>query len=218
MTGDGEIRTEIVDTARRMIASGLTSGTSGNISARGCDGMLITPSAMEYERMTADDIVALSLDGEKSGGGKPSSEWRMHAAIYKRRPEAGAVLHAHPPFATALAVHGLGIPAFHYMVAVAGGADIRCAGYATFGSAALADLMMTALEGRRACLLAHHGMICFAATPSAALALGLEVETLAAQYWRARQLGTPPLLGGDEMARVVEKFSTYRRRDGEEGA
>lgn len=195
-----------------MHALGLSRGTSGNVSARTIGGMLITPSGVEAERISADDIVQITLTGAPSSphSARPSSEWRMHAAILEARPEVGAVVHAHPPFGTALAVHGRGIPAFHYMIAVAGGDDIRCAPYATFGTAELAEAALQALQGRAACLLAHHGMVALGATPAEALSLAVEVEALAEQYWRALQIGEPPLLGTDEMARVVERFREYR--------
>lgn len=142
---------------------------------------------------------------------RPSSEWRLHAAILAHRPDVSAVVHVHPPFATALACHRRGIPAFHYMVAVAGGDSIRCAPYATFGTEELARAAVAALEVRRACLLAHHGLVAVGASPGAALELALAVETLAEQYWRALQLGEPPVLDAEEMARVVERFREYRR-------
>lgn len=189
---------------------GLNQGTSGNLSARLESGFLVTPSGLPYESMTADDVVLLSWDGDHEPGERPSSEWRFHRDILAKRPEAGAVLHVHAMFATVLACLGLGIPAFHYMVAVAGGADIRCAPYATFGSQELSDHAVRALEGRDACLLANHGLIVLGATPAGALDLAREVETLAAQYWRARLIGEPNLLDAAEMDRVLAKFADYR--------
>jgi L-fuculose-phosphate aldolase len=203
------LRRAIIAAARRMNGLGLNQGTSGNLSARVEGGLLITPSGLPYERTLPTDLVRLDHDGTPQGRRAPSSEWRFHLAILKARPEIGAVLHAHSMFATTLACLGRGIPAFHYMVAVAGGADIRCAPYATFGTEALSDHALAALEGRRACLLANHGMICLGASPDDALRLAVEVETLAAMYWRALQLGRPRLLGKAEMARVLEKFSGY---------
>ena len=156
------------------------------------------------------------MDGEggHSAGQRPSSEWRFHRDIYRARPEAGAVVHAHAPYGTTLACLGRGIPAFHYMIAVAGGDTIRCAPYATFGSQALSDHALAALEGRRACLLANHGMIALGPDLAAAFDLAVEVEALAGQYWRALQIGAPRLLSADEMADVLEKFRTYGRRAG----
>ncbi|MBY8975749.1 class II aldolase/adducin family protein [Rhodobacteraceae bacterium NNCM2] len=190
-----------------MEAAGVNQGKSGNVSARAGDGFLVTPSGLDYGTMTADQIVAMSFDGSWTGEGvRPSSEWRFHRDILAARPEFGAVVHAHPLHATALAVHGRGIPAFHYMVAVAGGTDIRCSGYATFGTQELSDMVLEALEGRSACLMAHHGMIACGRDLSSALDLAVEVETLAAQYLMSMQIGDPPLLGEEEMARVIEKF------------
>lgn len=191
---------------------GINQGRAGNASVRVPGGLLITPSGMAYERMKPDDIVAIDKQGRTSGAGIPSSEWRFHFDIMKSREDAGAVLHAHPPFCTALACLGMEIPAFHYMVAVAGGESIRCAPYATFGTQALSDNALRALVGRFACLLANHGMICVAGALDAALDLAVEVETLAQQYWRALQIGTPRILPPDEMCTVLEKFRTYGKR------
>lgn len=204
---------QIIDTCLAMNASGVNQGTSGNISARFGDGMLITPSSVPYTALKPMDIVLVALTGEAEPGQlKPSSEWRMHADIYRARPEAQAVLHAHPTHCTALACRREGIPPFHYMVAVAGGADIRCSDYATFGTEALSETMITALKGRKACLLANHGMICFETTLGRALGLAIEVETLARQYLAARQIGDPVLLSDAEMAEVIEKFKTYGKQ------
>ena len=204
-------RRELLAYARRLQPSGLSRTTSGNLSVRLGGGMLITPSGMDYARMRAADLVLLGLDGVplKKGQRIPSSEWHFHAAIYAARPDAGAIVHAHAPFATTLAIHGRDIPAVHYMVAAAGGDSIRCARYATFGTPALARNALAALEGRKACLLAHHGLIAFGQELGDAFKRALEVEELAEQYWRALQLGTPPVLDAAEIARVVEKFRTY---------
>ena len=199
------LRQEIIDTALRMNADGLNRGRSGNVSAREGEGFLITPSGRDYESLGPEDIVSMGLDGQVAAG-VPSSEWRFHRDILANRPEIGAIVHAHPVHATALAVHHRGIPAFHYMVAMAGGVDIRCAGYATFGTQALSDLVLEALEGRMACLMAHHGMIACGVDLGAAFRLALEVELLAEQYLNALQLGAPPILDDDEMTRVLEKF------------
>lgn len=199
--------------------AGINQGTAGNVSVRAGNGCLITPSGVPYEAMTPGQVVRIDAGGRVQGSPRsaaanlaPSSEWRMHADIYARFDAAGAVVHAHPPHATALACHGRGIPAFHYMVAVGGGPDIRCASYATFGTAALSRHMLDALEGRRACLLANHGMICFGADLDAALALAVEVETLARQYLLALTIGEPPRLDEAQMAEVLEKFRHYGRR------
>jgi len=213
------IRVAIVDGARRLRPLALSVGTSGNLSHRwtrdGVPGMLITPSAVPYEQMTPEMVVWMPLDESRVVQGRPSSEWRMHRDILVARPEVSAVVHAHPPHATALAVlpeiQRDGIPAFHYMIAVAGGDDIRCAPYATFGTQALSDHAVTALQDRRACLLANHGILALGGDVNEALALAVEVETLAQMYAQARTLGTPVILGADEMARMQGKFADYQR-------
>jgi L-fuculose-phosphate aldolase len=209
------LRDDIVATALAMNAAGINRGKSGNVSARhrdpSFDGFLITPSGLAYERTRADDIVAVALGGEARGPRPPSSEWRFHRDIYRIRADVEAIVHTHAPFATTLACMDRAIPAFHYMVAIAGGRDIRCAPYATFGTQALSDHAVEALRDRRACLLSHHGMIAVGSNLESALALATEVETLAEMYWRALQLGEPALLSDDEMDRVLAKFSTYGR-------
>ena len=210
------LREAVVATARAMNGLGINRGKSGNVSARwrngDFDGYLITPTGLPYAETGATDVVAMPVEGAADaarGTRLPSSEWRFHRDIYRARPEVNAIVHTHAPFATSLACLHRGIPAFHYMVAVAGGNDIRCAPYATFGTQALSDHAVTALEGRRACLLANHGMIAIGATLAAALALAAEVETLAEMYWRALQIGQPEVLPDAEMDIVVEKFTTY---------
>lgn len=207
------LRQRVVDAAQDLARTGLSPNMSGNVSARAGDRLLVTPSGVPFADLMPADIVEIAADGTVlSGDLPPSSEWRMHAAIYAAHPQAGGIVHAHSDFATVLAVLKRAIPPFHYMVAVAGGRDIRCAPYATFGSAELAAHAVAALEDRRACLLAHHGQIAFGPTVEDALHLAHEVETLAAQYCRALQLGEPELLSDDEMAVNVEKFRTYGRR------
>jgi L-fuculose-phosphate aldolase len=203
------LRQKIIATAQAMNAKGLNRGKSGNVSARVDTEFLITPTGLAYESMRAEDIVAMSLDGTAKGSRAPSSEWRFHRDIYASRGDVGAIVHAHSPFATTLACLGRGIPAFHYMIAVAGGSDVRCAPYATFGTQALSDHALSALEGRRACLLANHGMIAVGPELAEALALAVEIEALAEQYWRALQIGEPNLLPDDEMALVLSKFRSY---------
>ena len=223
-------RVAIVEAARRMNALGINTGRSGNVSMRwyrgGADGLLVTPSALAYETMTIDDLVWLPVDappGEDGGAEQPlrfdgsrqpSSEWRLHRDLYVARDDAGAIVHVHPPFATTLAclprIHAAGIPAFHYMIAVAGGDDIRCAPYATFGTAALSAAARAALDGRRACLLAQHGLVALAGTLEAALELAVEVESLARIYWQTLQVGEPTLLDATAMARVHARFARYR--------
>ena len=208
------LRKAVVATAREMNALGINRGTSGNVSTRwrsaSFDGYLITPTGMVYAETTADDIVAMAIDADTAGAERrPSSEWRFHRDIYRSRDEVEAIVHVHAPFATALACLHRAIPAFHYMVAVAGGKDIRCAPYATFGTQELSDHAIAALVGRKACLLANHGMIAIGRSLAATLALAVEVETLAEMYWRALQVGEPVLLSDGEMDVVLEKFASY---------
>jgi L-fuculose-phosphate aldolase len=208
-----ELRSAVIATALAMNDACINRGKSGNVSARwrdgDFDGFLVTPSALPYAQTEPADIVAVSLAGDARGRRPPSSEWRFHRDIYAQRPDAQAVVHVHAPFATSLACLRRGIPAFHYMVAVAGGNDIRCAPYATFGTQALSDNVMEALAGRVACLMANHGMIAVGKSLQAALALAVEVETLAEMYWRALQVGEPALLSDDEMRVVLDKFAGY---------
>lgn len=206
------LRASIIAACRSMNALGINQGTSGNISVRAGDGFLVTPSGVPYDALEPDSIVAMDFDGTAHGGLLPSSEWRMHRDILAARTDALAIVHTHATFCTALSCLRIGIPAFHYMVAAAGGASIRCADYATFGTTELAAYAVAALEDRKACLLANHGMICLGPTLDKAMALAVEVETLARQYWHARQAGEPVILPDDEMARVLEKFRTYGRQ------
>jgi L-fuculose-phosphate aldolase len=203
------LREAIVAAARAMNAADINRGTSGNVSARSAGGFLVTPSGMRYADLGPDDVVRVGLDGQASGARKPSSEWRFHRDIYAARPDANGIVHTHGPYSAALACHGRGIPAFHYMVARAGGREIRCAPYARFGSQELSDHALAALAGHRACLLAHHGAIAVGASLDAALALAAEVETLAEMYWRALAVGDPPLLPDGEMDAVVAQFASY---------
>lgn len=204
---------DIIRIACAMDAKGFAPSKSGNVSARTEQGFLITPTGLPYASLTDDDLVHMALDGRVlEGRRRPSSEWRFHAAIYSARPEAMAVVHNHSPRATALSCARVGIPAFHYMIAMAGGADIRCAQYATFGTQALADNAVAALDARRACLLANHGVIALGASLEAGWALAQEVENLAGQYLDLLAAGLKPaLLSDGEMAEVVEKFADYGR-------
>jgi L-fuculose-phosphate aldolase len=207
------LRREIIRTARAFTAAGLGVGTSGNVSARVPGGFLITPSGRPYDGMRPADIVFLDAAGHVCGGAlRPSSEWRFHRDIYASRREDSAVVHVHSPFATAIACTRRGIPAFHYMIAVAGGDSIRCAAYATYGSAALSRNALRALRGRRACLLANHGVIATGGDLRSAFRLALEVEELAKQYWMAKQFDQPVLLGAGEMKTVLRKFRDYGDR------
>lgn len=209
---DLHLRWVIVEGARRMNALRINHGTSGNVSARYGEGMLITPSALSYDHMDGEDIVEFaSLDSRPRGGRRrPSTEWRLHAGIYAARPMVGAIVHAHPMHATSLACLRRGIPAFHYLVAAAGGSEIRCSRYATFGSPDLAAAAVEALGDLNACLLANHGIVTCGRTVAQALALAVEVEALATLYWHALQVGEPVLLTDEEMTRVLRLFEHYR--------
>ena len=211
-----DLADKVLATAQAMNACGINRGSAGNVSARCADGFIITPTGMAYDDCTAADMAKVGADGTASGPRKPSSEWRFHRDIYAARPEAGAVVHTHSPFATALACQEKGVPAFHYMVARFGGADVRCAAYATFGSQELSDAIIAALGGRCACLMAHHGMVVFGRDCDHALALAVELETLCEQYWRVLQLGAPKLLLPDEMTRVLAKFASYGQQGGQQ--
>ena len=209
---DNALSAEVLATARAMNASGINRGSAGNVSARvpGSEfGFLITPTGLAYDECGPDDITKVGAGGVASGRRKPSSEWRFHHDIYANMPQAGAVVHTHSPFATALACQELGIPPFHYMVARFGGSDVRCAAYATFGTQLLSDAVLSALDGRCACLLAHHGMVVFGRDLKHALALAIELETLCEQYWRVLQLGPAKLLTGDDMDCVMAMFAEY---------
>jgi L-fuculose-phosphate aldolase len=202
-------RQSIIDACLRMNTLGINQGTSGNISLRHGDGMLITPTSTPYEAMRPEQIVFVNLDGSVDASRRPSSEWRFHRDILKARPEINAVVHAHPPYATTLAIMGREIPPVHYMVAVAGGDSIRCAPYATFGTEELSRQAVKALEDRLACLLAHHGMIAIGQSLAKAMWLAVEVETLARQYHGCLQIGTPPLLSKAEIEKVRGRIAGY---------
>lgn len=202
-------RDDLIATARAMQPAGLNKGTSGNVSVRHGDGFYITPTGMPYDRLVADDIPLMALDGSHVGARKPSSEWRFHRDLYAARPEVGAVLHAHSPFAVSLACLRRDIPPFHYMIARFGGDTVRCADYALFGSQALSDAALLAMRDRKACLLANHGLLVAGRDLDDALALAIELEELCEQYWRTCQLGEPVLLSVTEMAEVLVKFSGY---------
>ena len=203
------LRKAIIATALAMNALGINRGKSGNVSARWKDGFLITPSGLPYEETRPADIVFVGKNGNATGKRPPSSEWRFHYDIYRTRTDAQAVVHTHSSFATTLACLGMDIPAFHYMIAVAGGNSIRCAPYATFGTQELSDRALQALWNRKACLLANHGMIAAGDSLKHALALAVEVEALCEQYWRALQVGKPAILSDSEMEVVLEKVKTY---------
>jgi L-fuculose-phosphate aldolase len=214
---EGEKRQAIIDACRRMNGLGINQGTSGNISLRHQDGMLITPTSVPYEAMRAEQIVFMRFDGSFAAEQKPSSEWRFHLDIMRSRDDVNAVVHAHPSYATVLSIMGLQIPPIHYMIAAAGGDTIRCAPYATYGTAELSDHAVKALEDRFACLLGHHGMIAIGPSLVRALWLAVEVEALARQYHGCLQIGTPPLLSPSEIERVRQKMAGYGHTDKEPG-
>lgn len=197
---------------REMNRLGINQGTSGNVSVRVPGGFLVTPTGIPYDVLSPALMVEMDFGGRHAGDVEPSSEWRFHRDILASRQDANAVVHCHAMFATTLAIARLDIPPLHYMVAAAGGATIRCAPYATYGTQELSDAALAALEGRRACLLANHGMIAIGADLAGALALAVEVEALAAQYWRSLQVGGPKLLSGQEIEVVLGKFETYGRQ------
>ncbi len=206
---DMALRREVIATALKMNLLGINQGKSGNVSTRVDGGFLISPTGVPYEETRPEQIVAMRMDGSFEGSVLPSSEWRFHRDIYAARAEVAAIVHTHSAFATSLACLGQDIPPFHYMIAIAGGRDIRCAPYATFGTQQLSDNALLALEGRDACLLAQHGMIAVGPSLAKALALAVEVESLARMYWQVLQIGKPVLLPDAEMATVLEKFKTY---------
>ncbi len=215
MTAD-RLRSALVETFQTMGRSGLNKGTSGNASVRlsadsGGPGLLITPSGRPIESLAPSDLVVIRENGAFEGDREPSSEWRLHHDIYAAFPDAGAVLHAHSPFATSLACQRLEIPPFHYLIALFGGSTVRCARYATFGTQQLSDAAVTALEDRRACLLANHGMVVHGRDLSHALSLAVQFETLCEHYWRTCQLAAPVLLSDAEMAAATEQFARYAK-------
>ncbi|MEE9575602.1 MAG: class II aldolase/adducin family protein [Gammaproteobacteria bacterium] len=204
---------KIIETAKQFNVSGLSVGTSGNLSARTSQGYLITPSGIPYHQLKEADIVEMDLQGNVVHGDlKPSSEWHFHQDIYLAREEINAIVHVHSDYATGIACTRQDIPAFHYMVARAGGDSIRCAEYATFGTDALSQNAVKALQGRNACLLANHGMIALGESIDSAYKLAEEIENIAKQYYISKQLGEVVLLDGDEMKTNLEKFKTYGKQ------
>ncbi len=212
---NANLRQDVIETARALPKLGLTKGTSGNVSARTKDGFLITPSGTPYEDLTEDKIVALDLNGCYRGNILPSSEWRMHLDFYLGKPACGAVVHCHSPRATALSCHRKDIPAFHYMVALAGGGRIECARYESFGTRALSDAMIEALGDRNACLLANHGQIAGGPNLKKALSVAEGVEDLADQYLSSLALGEPIILDETEMTEILRKFKSYGKQTGD---
>jgi L-fuculose-phosphate aldolase len=210
MAPDASLRDAVVAACREVTRRGLTYGTSGNVSVRRDErSFFISPTGAVYEELESSDVPLMHLDGRWSGGRRPSSEWRFHRDILAARADVGAIVHTHSRYATALACNGRGIPAFHYMVAVAGATQIRCAPYHTFGSQELSDAALVAIGASNACLLANHGVIALGTDLTAALTLAGEVENLAAQYCAALAVGDVRILDDAHMQRVVEKFRTY---------
>jgi L-fuculose-phosphate aldolase len=208
-----KLRTRVVEVMQAMDARGLNRGTSGNVSARFGDGMLVTPSGVPPERLTPESMVFVGADDSIPAGQlKPSSEWRMHLQILRRRPDVGGVVHCHSRHATILACAGKPIPAVHYMVGVSGGASVPVAPYATFGSEALADAVVAALDGRNAALMANHGQIAVAPSLSHALLIAEEVEEQAAVYWGCLAIGGPNILSDDQMAEIMTQFRSYGQK------
>jgi L-fuculose-phosphate aldolase len=202
-------QSNLLAAVRRLDALGLNRGSTGNVSVRSGGGMLITPTGAGAETLTADDMVFIARDGGTKGRWQPSSEWPFHRAVYLLRDDVMAVVHTHSTYATALACLGRPLPAFHYMVAVAGGDSVPCVPYHTYGSQALSDAVAGGLTGRNACLLAHHGLVSCGESLSQAMKIAIEIEALCESYLAALAIGEPAWLSRDEMARVLEKFKTY---------
>jgi L-fuculose-phosphate aldolase len=210
---EGDLRRRMAEVMKAMDARGLNRGTSGNVSVRCGEAMLVTPSGVPASALAPDQMVLVQADGSTAADAlKPSSEWRMHQQILHRRPDAGAVVHCHSRHATILACAGRPIPALHYMVAVSGGSSVPVAPYATFGSAELAEAVVEALDGRYAALMANHGQIAVAPRLERALAIAEEVEEQAAVYWGTLAIGGPTLLDDAEMQVVLQRFRTYGQR------
>lgn len=207
------LRDELVSTAKRMSELGLTPGMSGNVSVRSPAGVIVTPSGMPYSELRPDDLVEMKPDGSMRPGQRaPSTEWRLHLDILGARQDVEAIVHTHSLFCTTISMLRRPIPAVHYMIVLAGADEIPCAEYATFGSAELALNAVTALRGADACLLANHGMVALGRTLASALKLAAEVETVAAQYWHAAQVGSPHVLDRDELLKVRARFAEYGQR------
>ncbi|WFE90601.1 class II aldolase/adducin family protein [Roseibium porphyridii] len=212
------LREEIIARCKEMNASGINQGTSGNISVRFEDRMLISPSATPYDQMTPDMIASVGLDdtsGAYEGPLKPSTEWRFHQKLLRGRPDAGAVVHAHPTYCTTLAIARKEIPSCHYMVAAFGGNNVRCAGYATFGSEELSELAIEAMTDRTACLLANHGMIAIGENLAKAMWRAIELETIAKQYYLSLVIGGPVLLSDAAIDDTHRGFAGYGLQDSE---
>jgi L-fuculose-phosphate aldolase len=207
-----DLRKAIIKTCLAMNEEGINQGTSGNVSVRTDEGFLITASGIAYKKMKPDHVVEMDLEGGYRGAFLPSTEWRMHMDIFRARPEAKAIVHVHSPYATALACLRREVPAFHYMIGIAGGDSLRVSDYAEFGTQALSDTMLKALVGRTGCLLANHGQICFGDSLDQALWRAGEIEALCHQYWAAQVVGKPIVLSAAEMGSVLKRFGTYGKQ------
>ncbi len=210
-----EKRKEVIKYSIKLNTTNLSPLRSGNISIRSIEnsveGFLITPSGKKYDTLKEQDIVFVSNDGNHDTNLKPSSEWRFHKDIYQKKPDAKAIVHAHSPHATAVSAHGKDIPAFHYMIALAGGDSIKCAKYATFGSQELSDNIINALEDRKACLMSNHGQVAFGENLESAFELAEELENICHQYINTIKLGEPKILSSSEMDVILDKVKNYKR-------
>lgn len=204
-----QLRDSLLRVSLALVEERLNVGTAGNVSVRCGDGLLITPSGRDPRVTGPDDLVRLTLDGSVIGAGKPSSEWRFHVALYAQRPDAGAVVHVHSPFATTLSCQRRGLPPFHYTIARFGGDDVRCAPYAPFATAELSQTVIDAMHERSACLMANHGATVIGRDLDEALANAIELEFLCELYWRALQGGTPVLIDAEEMRAVGARYRGY---------
>ena len=206
------LRTEIIKFSKMLNSKKLSALRSGNISSRYKNGFLITPSGKKYSSLKNKDIIFVSLSGRyDKKKGIPSSEWKFHQDIYKSKKDAKAIVHAHSTNATAVSTHNVGIPAFHYMIVMAGGHDIKCAEYATFGTRELSKNILKALKNRKACLVANHGQIVFEENLSKAFELAEEVENISLQYITSLKLGKPKILSLKEIKKVLSKAKNYKR-------
>jgi len=210
-----EKRKEVIKYSIKLNTTNLSPLRSGNISVRSIEnsveGFLITPSGKKYDTLKEEDIVFVSNDGNHDTNLKPSSEWRFHKDIYLKKSDAKAIVHAHSPHASAVSAHRKDIPAFHYMIALAGGDSIKCAKYATFGTQELSDNIIDALENRKACLMSNHGQVAFGENLESAFELAEELENICHQYINTIKLGDPKILSSSEMDVILEKVKNYKK-------